>query len=84
MTDLIALPEPAMKTHGPFSDEEKHWFTQEQMLDFANLIRQDEKEKNAVLIEQLTAHRRVIRAALNGEKPSKCEFAAAIRARTTT
>ena len=71
MTDLIALPEPAMKTHGPFSDEAKHWFTQEQMLDFANLIRQDEREACAQWLDSY-------------DGPINSRRAEAIRARTTT
>jgi len=31
---MIKLPEPAMKTHGPFDTTEKLWFNEAQMLQF--------------------------------------------------
>ena len=38
-----------------------------------------ERERCANLIEKMTAHRRMVRAAINGVKPEGCEYAAAIR-----
>ena len=38
-----------------------------------------ERERCANLIEKMTAHRRMVRAAINGVKPEGCEYATAIR-----
>jgi len=28
---MTKMPEPAMKTHGPFSTDDKHWYTADQL-----------------------------------------------------
>ena len=44
MTFIYTPPEPAMKTHGPFSTEEKHWFTETQLRSEVERVRRETVE----------------------------------------
>lgn len=69
----------AIQTHAGEAVPMMVLFSDTRLDAFAERIRADEREHCAAIAEQMTAHSRKIRAALNGVVAPDCPVAAAIR-----